>query len=150
MSWGCFIEKGGSPKRGYFSFRKVLQQLGESREEFSEFALANNSQRALRSKKFDPDRKFQTWLEHFICDRHFQARSKISVLEFLFTGPSWCTEKGSIDNFNPRSIARNSHSQRLRSKCFNHWALWEIGREGLTGLSPWSSVRAQKLTEFGI
>ena len=37
----------------------------------------------------------------------WQSRSKCSTLVFLFTGPSWCTEKGLIEKFNPRSTARN-------------------------------------------
>ena len=82
------------------------------------------SQRALRSKKFNPDRKFQSWLENFNPDRNFQARSKISIPVFLLTGPSWCTEKGSIENFNPRSIARNFQSRRPRLNFFNPRALW--------------------------
>ena len=82
------------------------------------------SQRALRSKKFNPDRKFQSWLETFNLDQTCQSRSKILIPEFLFAGPSWCTEKGSIENFNPRSIARNFQSRRLRSKFVNPRALW--------------------------
>ena len=46
------------------------------------------SQRALRSKKFNPDRKFQSRLEIFNPDRNFQSRSKISIPEFQFAGPS--------------------------------------------------------------
>ena len=79
---------------------------------------AQKSQRALRSKKFNPDRKFQSRLETFNPDRNFQSRSKISIPEFPITGPSQCTEKGSIENFNPRSIARNFQSRRPRSNFF--------------------------------
>ena len=69
------------------------------------------TQRALRSKKFNPDRKFQSWLDMFNLDRKFQSRSKTSILRcFYLRGPPGVAEKGSIENFNPRSIARNVQS----------------------------------------
>ena len=54
----------------------------------------------------------------------FNPGSKNSIPEFPFTGPSWCSEKGSIENFNPRSIARIFQSRRPRSNFFNPRALW--------------------------
>ena len=38
-----------------------------------------------------------------------------SVLVFLFAGPSWWAEKGSIEKSNPQSIARYFQSRRPRS-----------------------------------
>ena len=67
----------------------------------------------------------QSRLEFFILDRSFNPGLKFSIPVFLFMGPSWCTEKGSIENFNPRSIARNSQSGRPRSNFFNPRALWD-------------------------
>ena len=43
-------------------------------------------------------------------------------------GPSWCTEKGSIENVHPRSTARNFQARRPRSKFFNPRALWVESR----------------------
>ena len=39
----------------------------------------SNSQWALRLNKFNPDRKFQSWLEIFNLDRKPQSRSKNSI-----------------------------------------------------------------------
>ena len=75
-------------------------------------------QRALRSNKFNPARKFQ-------------SRSKISILrclKFYSRGPPGDTEKGWIENFNPRSIAQNFQSRRPRSIFFNPQALWGCPR----------------------
>ena len=45
---------------------------------------------------------------------------KISIpWRFYLWGPSGIAEKGSIKNFNPRSIARNFQSRRPRSNFFN-------------------------------
>ena len=92
-------------------------------------------------KKFNPDRKFQSWLEII------NPQSKISISTENFnpgvslTGLSWCTEKGPIKNCNPRSIARNFQSRRPRSNFLNPRALWVRGLghpfPGL--LLPWSS-----------
>ena len=79
-----------------------------------------HSQRALRPKKFNPDRKFQSWLEIF------NPRSKLSIStenfnpRVSFTGPSWCTEKGrskisipdrSLEILNPKGCDRFFQSQ---------------------------------------
>ena len=82
-------------------------------------------QRALRSKKFNPDRTFQSWLDIFNLNRKLQSRSKFSI-QRCFTGPSWCYREG-LDraNFNPRSIARNFQSRRSQSKFFNPRAPWD-------------------------
>ena len=94
-------------------------------------------QRALRSKKFNPDRKYQSRLEIFNPDRKFQSRSKISIPRcFYLLGPPGVTERGSIENLNPRSIARNFQSRRPRSNFFDPRALWGMegsGREGRAG-----------------
>ena len=45
----------------------------------------NTPQRALRSKKFNPDRKFQSWLEIFNPGRNFQSTS---ATECIPEGPS--------------------------------------------------------------
>ena len=67
-------------------------------------------------EKFNPDWKFQSWLEIFNLDRKFQSRPKISIPRyFCLRGPPGLTEKGSIENFNPRSIAPNFQSRRSRS-----------------------------------
>ena len=57
-----------------------------------------------------------------------KSRSKISIPVFLFAGPSWCAEKGSVEHFNPRSIARNVQSRRPRPKnnFGNPRALWGL------------------------
>ena len=49
----------------------------------------------------------------------FQFRSRSSTPMCLFAGPSQCTEKGSIEKLNPRSIARSFQPGRLRLKLFN-------------------------------
>ena len=82
------------------------------------------SQRALRSKKFNPDRKFHSRLEMFNLDRNSQSRAKISNLRCLYSrGPPGVTENGAIEYFNPRSIARNFQSRRPQSNFFNPRAL---------------------------
>ena len=47
-----------------------------------------HSQRALRSKKFNPDRKFQSWLEIFNPDRNFKRDRKFQSRSFYFQGPA--------------------------------------------------------------
>ena len=90
------------------------------------FNSIRKTQRALRSNKFNPDLKFQSRLESFNPDRKFQSRSKISIPRcFYLRGPPGVTEKGSIENFNPRSIARIFQSRRPRSNFFDPWALWD-------------------------
>ena len=84
---------------------------------------------------------FNPGLKFSIPDRNFQARSKISIPEFLFLGPRWCTEKGSIENFNSRSIARNFQSRRPRSIFFNPRAL--------SGVLPFSGARCSPPTSGG-
>ena len=78
------------------------------------------SQRALRSNKFNPDRKFQSGFENFnpgSKPSNLQSRSKISIpRSFYLWGPPGVTETGSIENFNPRSIARNVLSGPDRSR----------------------------------
>ena len=66
-------------------------------------ADVKKTQRALRSKNFNPDRKFESWLENV------QSQSIFAV--FLCTGPSWCYREGldrkisihdrSLEIFNP-------------------------------------------------
>ena len=55
--------------------------------------------RALQSSKYNLDWVFQSWLDIYNLDWIFQSRSK----------------KGSIEKFNPRSIARSFQPRRLRS-----------------------------------
>ena len=71
------------------------------------------------------DRKNSISIENFYLDRKFQSRPKISIPQcFYLPAPPGVTEKGSIKNFNPRSIARNVQSRRPRSNVFNPRALW--------------------------
>ena len=71
----------------------------------------------------------RSWLEVFNLDRTFQSRSKISIPRCFYLLALLVlqrTQKGSIENFNPRSIARNFKSRRSRSNFFNPWALWAL------------------------
>ena len=88
------------------------------------------TQRALRSKKSIPIENFNPGLKFFNPDRNFRARSKSSIPEFLFPGPRWCTEKGSIENFNPRSIARNVPSRGGSSIGERFKGQHDLGQQG--------------------
>ena len=71
------------------------------------------------------DRKNSIPIENFNPGLNFQSRSNISISIDNFNpgvsicGALLCTEKGLIENFNPRSIARNFQSRRPRSIFFN-------------------------------
>ena len=64
--------------------------------------------------------EFQSRLENFNLDRRFQSRSKFSIPRCFYSrGPPGVTEKGSIENFNPRSIARNFSIPEGRDRIFS-------------------------------
>ena len=94
---GCFFWQSARKtlkKKRFFIPTEPLESLEKKGK-----CTKKQGKGALRPKKFNPDRKFQSWLEIFNPDRKFQSRSKISIPVFLFTGHSWCTEKGSIEKF---------------------------------------------------
>ena len=91
---------------------------------------------------FNPDLKFSISIEIFCLDRKFQ-----STKNFYLRGPPGVAEKGSIEIFNPRSIARNFPSRSPRSNFFDLWALWGADyREGDED-SGFSVFRLQRFTE---
>ena len=80
----------------------------------------------LRSNKFNPDRKFQSWLEIFNLNRKLQSWLEMfNPVVFLFTGPSWCYRDGLDQNFQS-TIDRSKFSiLNARIDFFNPRAIWE-------------------------
>ena len=71
---------------------------------------------------------FKPGLKFSIMIANIKPGSKTSSLRcFYLRDPPAFAEKGSFENFNPQSIARNVQSRRLRSRVFNPRALWAWG-----------------------
>ena len=115
------LQKHGSPVHG----KERVAGSGCLRK-----SQSHNPQRALRSKKINPDRKFQSRLEIFNPGRKFQSRSKFQSPSFHLRGPRSVQRRArskisihdrSLEIFNPEgrdrifSIPGPSGSQRHRN-----------------------------------